>query len=659
MICFITNNLTAQTCPAVTIGKGKVHQHGAVVKSDGTLFTWGYNNYGEKGNGIVGNDNPSNTYAANATFYQIGTAEWSTVSTGVQYSVAIKTNGTLWAWGRNNFGQIGNNMSGATNVTSPTQISSAITDWVSVTCGNNFTVAIRSDGTLWGWGRSARNQMGGSFNGMPTSSVYSNVLVPTQIGIANNWTGAKISVGSAHVTAIKADGSLWTWGSGNKGECGRFAPKYDGDVPGTVTGTWISVSAGDSATLAVRSDGTLWGWGWNNTGKLGDGTTDNQAYPKQIGTDADWATVSFSNDHALAVKTNGTLWGWGANGDAKSSGTGFVAPPGTYPARPTPTQIGTASNWSSVSAASQSSFAVKLDGSVWSWGTNWTGQAGRGNINYTYTPTEIATYSPELATTNQTRTASLETYINYPFADGCGLIASVMGNGSAPISGSTTAKVWVETVQPTIFTNGAFIKRHYEITPANNATTATGRVTLYATQEEFDDFNALSDVDLPVDPMDASGIANLLVEKRSGTSSDNSGLPASYAGTSVDINPIDANIKWDDAHNKWEITFETTGFSGFWIKTIAGPLSLKPSVNGGNTNNVQDINVAIYPNPFASTLKINSAKAQTVYMVDMFGRNVKAIQLNTGVNTISTQQLASGTYIIRAANGNSYKIIKQ
>lgn len=147
------------------------------------------------------------------------------------------------------------------------------------------------------------------------------------------------------------------------------------------------------------------------------------------------------------------------------------------------------------------------------------------------------------------------------------LLAFVKPGSSNGITGSTTAKVWIDNNQP-----GNYVKRYYEITPSTNPATATGSVTFYYTQAEFDGFNAVNAAKLPTGPSDAAGIANLLVEKRPGTSSDVSGKPLTYPGTPATINPADANVVWNSSALRWEVSFDVTGFSGFFIKTQSGPL---------------------------------------------------------------------------------------
>ncbi|MBS1760119.1 MAG: right-handed parallel beta-helix repeat-containing protein [Bacteroidetes bacterium] len=166
--------------------------------------------------------------------------------------------------------------------------------------------------------------------------------------------------------------------------------------------------------------------------------------------------------------------------------------------------------------------------------------------------------------------------INY--FDQCnGLIAAINSNGVSPIIGSTTAKIWIETTQPT-----QFVKRHYEITPATNATTATGNVTLYFTDAEFAAFNNQTPAPVALLPLSTDAIAtqnarkaNLLIEKIGGVSSDNSGMPNTYTGTITTIDPADADIIWNTTLSRWEVSIDVTGFSGFFVKTISGILPLK------------------------------------------------------------------------------------
>jgi minor extracellular serine protease Vpr len=157
----------------------------------------------------------------------------------------------------------------------------------------------------------------------------------------------------------------------------------------------------------------------------------------------------------------------------------------------------------------------------------------------------------------------------------CQLIAQLSPAGANPISDSATANVWIEPGVPQA--NGKpFVARHYQLTPKIDAATATGKVTLYFTQPEFDAFNADpgSTLDLPTGPADNAGKANLLITKYAGSSNDGSGLPASYSGAPIYINPDDNDIVWNAMANRWEVSFNVNGFSGFVIHTDWNPLPL-------------------------------------------------------------------------------------
>ncbi len=174
--------------------------------------------------------------------------------------------------------------------------------------------------------------------------------------------------------------------------------------------------------------------------------------------------------------------------------------------------------------------------------------------------------SPSIATANISQTLNVAGTTG--FSNFCAdLITSVTPNGASPLSGSTTAQLWFEAAQP-----ASFVKRHYQLMPASNAATATARVTLYFTQQEFDDFNAVNTNKLPTAPNDLAGKNRLVIEKRSGVSNDGTGLPASYTGAISSIDPADADVVWNAGAARWEVAFDVTGFSGFFVKSFVGAL---------------------------------------------------------------------------------------
>ena len=197
------------------------------------------------------------------------------VSAGVSHTVAIMSNGTLWAWGDNNEGQLG--LGDTIDKHSPTQVGG--TDWTSVSAGQYHTVAIMSNGTLWAWGYNANGQLG------QESVSWDPFTSPIQVETDTDWTN--VLAGDLYTVAIKSDGTLWAWGQNNKGQLGL---ENTTQMPSpTQVGSdtnWTSVSAGASHTVAIKSDGTLWAWGNNANGQLGLGFTSTyETSPIQVGTD--------------------------------------------------------------------------------------------------------------------------------------------------------------------------------------------------------------------------------------------------------------------------------------------------------------------------------------------------------------------------------------
>lgn len=228
--------------------------------------------------------------------------------------------------------------------------------------------------------------------------------------------------------------------------------------------------------------------------------------------------------------------------------------------------------------------------------TDILGLARIGNTDmgaYEGNHTDLATNA--IATTNTIVYVDQNATGTTNYSDCSKQVAAVNSAGAYTIAGSVMAKVWLETTQP-----AQYVKRHYEITPAVNAATVTGKVTLYFIQQEFTDFNAVNTTKLPVDATDAANNkANLLIEKRPGTSSDGTGLPGTYTGTPVTINPADADIVWNATAARWEVSFDVTGFSGFFVKTQAAVLPLKligftgSKINGTNVlawNTTDEVN---------------------------------------------------------------------
>ena len=296
-----------------------------VVKTDGTLWAWGRNADGRLGDGTE--DDKSSPI-------QIGSlTNWYNISNGERGPAAVKTDGTIWNWGINNLGQLG--QGDTTDRSSPVQIGS-LTNWASAHRGADSTVARKTDGTLWSWGSGALGQLG--------DGTTVNKSSPVQIGALTTW--ASVSSGSSHRAALKTDGTLWVWGNNSYGQLGNgeSGSNYSSPIQvGSLT-DWSKVNCGEYFTVAIKTNGTLWTWGRSYYGQLGHGNTTNLSSPVQVGSLTDWDIVNGFAGHCVALKTNGTLWVWG-NGDAGQLCQGEHGDDADHSS---PVQVGSDTDWKAI-----------------------------------------------------------------------------------------------------------------------------------------------------------------------------------------------------------------------------------------------------------------------------------------------------------------------
>jgi alpha-tubulin suppressor-like RCC1 family protein len=339
-------------------------EHTLAIRSDGLLFAWGDNSYGELGNG---------TLTSQSSPIQIGTSSWTVVSAGYLASAGIRSDGLLFAWGDNSYGQQGNAL---TNYL-PQPVGAL--SWNAIAAGASHVLAIRSDGALFAWGDNSSGQLGDGTTVAKSS--------PVQIG-TSSWT--VVSAGQKHTLALLYTGipnatALYAWGDNSSGQLGDGTTVSKSSPVHIGTSSWSSISAGQKHTLALLYGGlagALYAWGDNSSGQLGDGTTVSKSSPVHIGTSS-WAIISAGDQHSLGILvTTGALYAWGNNASGQLGD-------GTTTSKSSPVHIGT-SSWNAISAGYQTSMARQVTtGALYTWGQGAGGAIGDGSLLNYSSPVQI------------------------------------------------------------------------------------------------------------------------------------------------------------------------------------------------------------------------------------------------------------------------------
>ncbi|CAK0780287.1 exported hypothetical protein [Gammaproteobacteria bacterium] len=341
------------------------YYHTVALKTDGTVWSWGYNAGGQLGDGSTTNSavpvsvkNLIDVVAISAGGYETY-REDTQIVLGSSHTVALKTDSTVWAWGDNDSGQLGDGTT--TNSLIPVLVKN-LTKVAALSAGGYHTVALKTDGTVWAWGRNGSGQLGdGTANGSSIPILVKNL---TKV--------AAISAGGYHTVALKTDGTVWAWGSNGYGQLGDgTTTNWNTPVQVTNLTNVTAISAGGDYTVALKTDGTVWAWG---SGQLGDGTANGSSIPILVKNLTKVAAISAGGYHTVALKTDGTVWAWGANwygqlGDDNG---------GPYVGSLIPVSVKNLTNVSMISAGGAHSVALKTDGTVWTWGDNGHGQLGVG-----------------------------------------------------------------------------------------------------------------------------------------------------------------------------------------------------------------------------------------------------------------------------------------
>jgi alpha-tubulin suppressor-like RCC1 family protein len=354
---------------AVAIGAGT--SHSVAIKADGTVLMWGDNT-----SGMLGDGTQNDHVAPLPTLFKQSPAGYTAMAAGAYHSYALKAGagGTVCSWGWNMFGQLGNGTASDTNTLAPEVISNL--SLVKELAGGSGThsIALMGDGSAKAWGANNLGQVGDGTD-------HNLRPWPTPVSCWNRLRA--IEAGGRQSLALDSDGNIWAWGDNEYGQLG------DGTT--TNRSSPIRILSLDSVkrvrtkelhSLALRSDGTVWAWGWNGFGQLGDGTTVDKLSPIRI-TDLDEVVdICAGVRHSLALKSDGTVWAWGWNQDGQLGD-------GTIIDKLSPVQVIGLTGVKKIDAGDAYSIALKADGTIWAWGANYDGELGNGTFAPSILPVQV------------------------------------------------------------------------------------------------------------------------------------------------------------------------------------------------------------------------------------------------------------------------------
>ena len=356
MLCIVAAIAASPSAHAAQVIAGNAHS--LQLRDDGTLWSWGANTNGQLGDG---------TKVTKSTTVQVLTGV-RTGAAGFAHTLAVKADGRLWVWGGNSNGQLGDGTTIDKSSPTPT-----LANVRAVFAGGSRSHAIKNDNSLWSWGFNGAGQLG---NGTKIST-------PVPIQVLTNVQA--VAAGGSHTLALKNDGTLWVWGSNSSGQLGDGST-VDKPTPFQILSGIRAVAAGVAYSLALKNDGSVWAWGNNSLGQLGDGSTTNRPSPVMVMTGIDG--ISAGGYHSLALKTDGTLFVWGNNlygqiGD------------GTTTNRPLPTQV--QAGIVGMIGGNAHTIAIKSDGTLLTWGNNADGQLGDGSTVSRSTPFHVLNDGQDVA----------------------------------------------------------------------------------------------------------------------------------------------------------------------------------------------------------------------------------------------------------------------
>ena len=340
--------------------------HTVYAQSDGTLWAWGRNDDGQLGDGT--------TTSRSLPVKIAGVSNVRSVAAGYDHTVVLTTDGKVYAWGNNSNGQLGD---GSTvGRATPAQLTSAdMSNVRAIDAGYKYTIALKADGTIWTWGYNNKGQLG--------NNTQTDNHTPQQVASLSGAVMESIAAGYDHALSAQNNGAVWAWGNNSNGQLGNntttdsLVPLQVGGLPAV-----MRVAAGNLYSLALLREGALRAWGQNASGELGDGTTINRLTPVRVINLLSIAGIVAGHDHAAARLSNGTVWTWGANGNGQLGDNSTTG-------RATPQQVSTLSGAVAVAAGQQDTLTLTRGEALWSWGWNAYGQLGDGTLTERRLPVPI------------------------------------------------------------------------------------------------------------------------------------------------------------------------------------------------------------------------------------------------------------------------------
>jgi alpha-tubulin suppressor-like RCC1 family protein len=341
------------------------------VLSKPSVWSWGNNQFGGLGSN---GGNPTNLPQQ---IQGLGDVQ---ALAAFDHVLAVKSDGTVWGWGENGRSQLGGSAAFGSSAFVPKQIP-GLSNIKAVAAGISHSLALDANGEVWSWGYNGVGQLG---NGN-----IAEMQISTPLKVAGLSEVVAIAAGHAHSLALKKDGSVWAWGYNYHGELGIGTAQNSGTPVKVLNlSSIVAIVASWDHSLALRSDGRVFSWGNNENGAVGDGSTTNVATPVLLSGLQGIKSVAAGWSHSLALATDGTLWAWGGN----NSGQLGIGTTATVPIA-SPVKGPVLAGISRIAAGSDSSFAIKTDGTLWAWGGNANGQLGIGNNNDSTIPVPVTTLS--------------------------------------------------------------------------------------------------------------------------------------------------------------------------------------------------------------------------------------------------------------------------